>query len=389
MRRTLGTFFIALFIAAGAHAQNTDESLDIFGYFQNSYEHQLDSDIGDEERTFMLQQLNLFFQQDISPQWRAFVNFEFINSFASQRQWGTANLEEAWVRYRPNHYLNLKLGLQIPIFNNLNEIKNRTPLLPYVIRPIMYETSFSQFIDVTIAVPYRTFVQAYGFAPIGRAKLDYAAYLGNSPNINSDVTIGTTGRDTSTTFLVGGRFGVRYRELKAGVSGTFDRVNEATITRDRQPGIVPEDAKIYQLDRVRFGADLSYRVGPVVWESEIVFVDYENPEESIGTDSEFMYGTLGLQATDRLFVYGSGWLTEFNGIVAFPNQIVIGIVAEDNSASLDVASIGAAYTINDRVVIKGQIAEVEVSGKSHRGTEKVETFNTTFEYIATAVSVRF
>jgi hypothetical protein len=115
---------------------------------------------------------------------------------------------------------NLKLGLSIPTFNNLNEINNRTPLLPYVIRPLVYETSFNEFIPIEEFVPARAFVQAYGFFPFGESKLDYAVFVGNSPNINSDPERGQTGTDTTATILVGGRLGIRYRELNLGFSAT-------------------------------------------------------------------------------------------------------------------------------------------------------------------------
>ena len=103
-----------------------------------------------ESITFNLQQLNMFFQRDITQQWTSFVNVEILNNYSSSRQWGALNLEEAWVKYRRNNFFSLKLGLQIPIFNNLNEIKNRTPLLPYIIRPLVYETSMSEAISSLI-----------------------------------------------------------------------------------------------------------------------------------------------------------------------------------------------------------------------------------------------
>ena len=374
----------SVFSVSTVSAQDDSRPIKIFGYFQNSYEHQTTSDAGTRRGSFSLQQLNLFFQKDLSDNWRAFVSFEFVNSFASQNMWGDASLEEAWVRYRLNYRFNLKLGLQIPIFNNFNEIKNRTPLLPYVVRPLMYETSFNEIVDVSIGVPYRTFVQVYGFLPLGNAKFDYAMHLGNSPNINSDITQGITGRDTTTSFLIGGRIGLRIGELKLGVSGTYDRTNEFTALGEQKPSLVRTDSSYMQLDRGRFGADLSFRHGPLSWESEIILIDYENPRPNVGTDATFAYGTLGVQATDRLLVYATGWLSHFNGVVAFPDQIVISLIAEETDASIDVASIGAAYHINDRLVIKGQFAEVEVSGDSGKGE-----YRSAFEYFATAVSVWF
>ncbi|MFQ5770818.1 MAG: hypothetical protein ACE5HX_09790, partial [bacterium] len=175
-------FLLTSFIAvSNSLAQIGESPIRIFGYFQNSLQHWTTFEDRQEQNSFSVQQLNLFFQKDLGQNWRAFVNFEFLNNFSSSRQWGAANLEEAWVRYRANEKFNLKLGLLIPIFNNLNEIKNRTPLLPYIVRPLVYETSFSEFIAVEEFTPARAFVQAYGFLPIDDVKLDYALFVGNSP----------------------------------------------------------------------------------------------------------------------------------------------------------------------------------------------------------------
>ena len=203
-------------------AQTEESDLRIFGYFQSSFQHWTAIKPGGFNpgrpafNSFSVQQLNMFFQKDLARHWRAFINIEVLNNFSSSRQWGSLNLEEAWVRYRYNEHFKLKFGLLIPIFNHLNEIKNRTPLLPYVIRPLVYESSFSEFISVEEYIPARAFIQAYGFLPSTEAKLDYAIYLGNSPNINDREFFGPTGVDTTDTFLVGGRVGFRYKELKLG-----------------------------------------------------------------------------------------------------------------------------------------------------------------------------
>ena len=144
-KRTLILCFLLL-ATASAGAQSQEKPLRIFGYFQNSFQQWTAFEFRPKQNSFSLQQLNLFFQKDLGTNWTAFVNFEFLNNFSSSRQWGSANLEETWVKYRASMRFNLKLGLLVPIFNNLHEIKNRTPLLPYIIRPLAYETSFSEFI---------------------------------------------------------------------------------------------------------------------------------------------------------------------------------------------------------------------------------------------------
>lgn len=77
--------------------------------------------------SFILQQLNIFLQKPIGERWTSFNNLEMINSDSSFRGWGAFNLEEAWVHYRIGRAFNLKLGLQIPICNHFNEIKNKMP----------------------------------------------------------------------------------------------------------------------------------------------------------------------------------------------------------------------------------------------------------------------
>ncbi len=163
---------LMLFIrVCSTHAQFGESPIRIFGYFQNSFQHWTTFEERPKQNSFSLQQLNLFFQKDLGTNWTAFVNFEFLNNFSSGRQWGSAKLEEAWVKYRANMRFNLKLGLLIPIFNNLNWIKNRTPLLPYIIRPLAYETSFSEFILIDVLTPVQAFTQVYGFFPAGKRNL--------------------------------------------------------------------------------------------------------------------------------------------------------------------------------------------------------------------------
>jgi hypothetical protein len=288
-------------------AQIDTGDIKIFGYFQTSFRHTTELESDPEQNSFNLQQLNLFFQKDFSQNWTAFVNFEFLNNFSSSRQWGSANLEEAWLKYRSGKEFNLKLGLQIPIFNNLNEIKNRTPVLPYIIRPLVYEASFSEFIPVEEYLPTRAYIQAYGFAPLSaEAKFEYAAYIGNSPNISRPRPDSEgdfqTGVDTTATFLVGGRLGLRHRELKAGVSATLDNVN---YFKGVEIIVGGAPSRFDEIRRFRLGGDLSYSFGPFSLESEFILVTYDDDIEEASLDKRFFYATLGYHLNERLLVYGS------------------------------------------------------------------------------------
>jgi len=140
-------------LPAAAFAQSGESDLKIFGYFQASLYKDKDLLTGKKSNTFTLQQLNLMMNKGLWKKWNAFINFEFTNSFSSFDNWGTFALEEAWVRYRYNRYFRLEMGLLIPQFNSLNPIKNRTPLLPYIIRPLVYETSFQESFPIQEFVP--------------------------------------------------------------------------------------------------------------------------------------------------------------------------------------------------------------------------------------------
>lgn len=365
-----------------AFAQTQEAPIKTFGYFQNSFQQWTESSDHSQFNTFALQQLNMFLQKDLLKDWTAFVNFEVLNNFSSAKRWGSFNVEEAWVRYRSSRQFNLKLGLQIPVFNHLNEIKNRTPLLPYIIRPLVYETSFNEFIAVEEYLPSRAFMQGYGFIPSGKAKLDYAFYIGNSPNINSQADNQSsgnerpTGMDTTTAFLFGSRIGVRYGELKAGISATHERVNYFTGLAER---LNEPLSKFEGLPRIRLGADLLYRLGDFSFEGEYISVFYDEGAEVVEVDKRFLYGTLGWNTTERLFLYASYWFTREHQVELVDEQFEKFIV------DVGVITGGLSYNFSDRIALKGQVARVDVAA-----TLPPEIFgDDIFEVYALAISIFF
>jgi len=346
-------FLAILFVGAfDTFAQSGESDLKIFGYFQNSLQHWTTAEFLPKHNSFSVQQLNLFFQKDLARKWTAFVNFELLNTFSSSRQWGAFNLEETWVRYRADKRFNMKLGLLVPTFNNLNEIKNRTPLLPYIIRPLAYETSFSEFIPVEVLTPARAFAQVYGFFPAGEGKLDYAVYVGNSPNINNDPTVGQTGIDTTSTFLFGGRLGFRYSELKLGLSATYDKDNSEEVLADSLN--IPR-TELSAIPKIRFGGDLSYNFANFSFESEFIKVSLDKDNPKLERNLDFYYATLGYNFTEAIFIYGSYWFLDSHAALpALPNKRKV----EDDD--VEVATIGASYDLMDRIRFKAQFARVRL-----------------------------
>lgn len=341
-------------------AQSGPSDLKLFGYFQTSA--QYDRSITEKETTtsFSMQQLNVFMQKDLARRWTSLINFEVLNNFSSLRNWGAFNLEEAWVRYRSSRQFNVKVGLHIPPFNALNEIKNRMPLLPYIIRPLIYETSLEEVITLEEFAPQRAFFQVYGILPGDKLKLDYAAYLGNSPNIRSvGMGEGTTGVDTTAYMLVGGRLGIRLNEfdneLRLGASVTHDRTNRLVGAETIVGGAVD---RFEGRPRWRTGLDFSYRPGRFSIEAEYVFTDYDFGDDRINADSEFYYATLGYDITEELFIYLSYWFTRQYGTTTVlhfgtaetEDELITGY------QDIEVPTVGVSYLFSDTINVKAQYA---------------------------------
>jgi len=352
-------------------SQTAEAPLRFFGYFQSEFNHRTPANVHPARNSFSVQQLNLFLHKDLGKNWTALANLEFVNSFSSNRRWGSFSLEEAWIRYYHDVTLNVKLGLQTPIFNNFNEINNRTPLLIYVVRPLAYETSFSEFIDIESFTPKRAYLQIYGFLPAEQFKLDYSVYMGNSPNINSDTQIGQTGADTSSTFRFGGRLGLRFRELKAGFSATIDKMNKFRPFA-AEVGLPP--SAFEELSRIRLGGDLSYNSENFFFESEIIRVSFDDDYPQINIDKTFYYLTGGFRLFDDLAFYASYWFTKENFTLKSPN-------IPESRVIVKVPNIGAAYDLSDRIRMKFQAARVDVDASvAPKQTGK-------YYYIGGAVSV--
>ena len=140
------------------------EDLSIYGYFQGQYKAESFTLGADKETnsSFSLQQINLLLKKNFGERFSSFVDLESVNTYSTERGWGGMKFSEAWFSYNPDRKLNVKLGLQVPVFNNLNDIKNRTPLLPYLFRPVVYESSFNNFLQINAFVPDQAYVNVEG-----------------------------------------------------------------------------------------------------------------------------------------------------------------------------------------------------------------------------------
>jgi hypothetical protein len=360
-------------ISVPATAQTTAGETKIFGYFQGTY---LDSrpTLFVKNTTFAVQQLNLFLSTDLGSGFGSFVGLELSNSFSTERSWGNFSLEEAWLRYTYSPLLNVKFGQLVPQFGNLNEIKNRTPLLPYIQRPLVYESSYNTIIDFKPYYPALANIQITGTVNLGPIKADYAVFGGNSdPNYvaTSNGDNWARGWDTTQSKMVGGRVGARAFGVKAGVSATFDRFRG--FFKRGGYGFIPADTWVGNIPRRRVGLDLSYNGHGFFFESEAIFVSHDlTPEAKTflnavsqpvvvpagpvnvtiespfgnSLDKMFVYANLGYDITDQVFVY-AGWSNTRDHYDKIFEDLVI-------------TTFGAGFRPVESVVLKAQYAKLDV-----------------------------
>jgi hypothetical protein len=319
IRQIILTLFLLTSVSTIIYGQTDVYGLKLYGFYQTSYIHydtKLDYPTGYEKKgtlnSFWFQQMNVFLSKDINDYFSTFVNLEFTNSYSSEKNWGALDIEEAWIRYSKSNLFSVKAGILIPNFNNLNEIKNRTILLPYIFRPFVYESTIGDLIAINAFVPSSSNIEVAGMIPIQDLQLNYSAYMGNSEDsyIQSNASLTNmviSSIDTSKFKLVGGRVGLGYDNLKLGISTTFDKSNKSNLG-------------IGDVSRVRIGADLSFAFSGFKWESEYINVKYSlddaqssrlvllhnfvNPLISTSLDKVFYYGVLTYNITDDLYVYG-------------------------------------------------------------------------------------
>lgn len=274
-----------------------------------------------------LQQLNLFARKELTDNFTAWVNFELTNSYNSENDWGSFSIDEAWINYQQSDYLNAKAGLLIPRFGYLNEIKNRMPLLPYVTRPLIYESSIS-VINQTDYLPERAFLQVNGYFPVSSVTLDYSAFVGPSETdyIQSEGALIGPAADTTLFKLFGGRVGLKYDDLRVGFSSTFDK--------DNQQASLGED-----VSRTRFAFDLGYSFFNFFIDGEYILVNLKPENTDADMDKLFYYASLGYNFSDDLF----GYVT-YSYIEDKANDIL--------RAGMKGVVVGLGYKPTESVVIK-------------------------------------
>lgn len=369
--RFWSTVAVAL-IFMGATPLFAQGDIQIFGFFQ-SYASQTFQKVtqtststfitdtsNNETSVFSLQQANILASKDLGGGFGAFVNLEFVNNYSSDRGWGKFNIQEAFVKYEGSNSFNVKAGLFLPQFNNLYEIYNRMPLLPYIVRPFVYETALNTLLPPENYLPANGLAQVYGFFPAGETKIDYAVFIGNAEDSyianNSNVTgITTPGWSTVSLKSIGARVGVRNGTLKVGASLTMDSENQRADTG----GV----AKVGSGDipRMRIGGDISYNIAGFTLNGEVIMVNHTltdaqktfvaaNPLLGGDMNKLFFYVSLQYDINDQYYVYGL-----FHSLKDNYSTVL--------KEPLNGFSGGVGFHANESVVIKLQYAHYQINSK--------------------------
>ncbi|MFZ4619283.1 MAG: hypothetical protein ACOYNS_01890 [Bacteroidota bacterium] len=290
-----------------------------------------------------IQQLNLFFRKELSQNFTSWISLQFVNNFSSTSQnVGKFSLDEVWLKYDYSTALSFKAGLLVPRFNYLHEIKNKTPLLPYISRPLVYESSVSGTIDPSTFLPEKAIAQISGYLPVNDLTFEYSMFVGQldknyqQPALESNGISG--GLDSVNFKAFGGRAGVKYGDAWFGVSATTDK---------QLDNMKLDTTRIQHINRTRIGLDVGYTIYNVFIEGEYIKVSLDSKVSSKDLGKEFYYATIGYNFTEDLFAYGT-----FSKL----KDKQIDFLSTGMTGTL----IGAGYRPDPSVVVKAQYSTYNV-----------------------------
>jgi len=192
---------------------------------------------------------------------------------------------------------------------------------------------------------------------------------------------------------LGGAGGLRYSGLKVGISGTHEKLNAFSIFGRF---FASPASRFAEMPLNRFGADLSYYWKDFTIEGEYISASIDREfAPGVKVNADFYYFTIGYYVTEKLFTYGL-WsqldITDFGINIDQINPPADTVFSVFNSRTkVDLPSIGLAYTMNDRIVFKGQIMFVDIDLERSRINDNIifERASHNLDRYALAVSVFF
>ena len=406
--------FAAFVFAQGAKAM---DNVQFFGFIQPIFWHfQSDQDYWSKVKynTGGVSQGNFFITADFDDNLSTFINFELINNFSTDKEWGAFNLQEAYLKWEPNNYVNLKFGQVIPQFNSMFEIYNRTPLLPYLLRPQIYEATIGNLVDIFDILPQKALVHLSGYMPVSDGvKLDYATYINHtvnafhsSPSNDLKPYYVAYGQGASPYLGYGGRVGLRVGDLKVGISASTDKGNQSKFKwtegsypdnprdpkdpmdtdGDKNP-FEQQTADLGEITRIRIGADFSMKFAGFTLSGEYMMNKSNIDDHNVTFDDVYDLDVANKPITktmsvkdflkyanskNKMFI-GSGLdkMSYFATLQYNFTDNIYGYVMYDyledeinpyyfGTEGYKGFSFGAGWQVNDNVVLKAQLVQHNV-----------------------------
>jgi hypothetical protein len=280
------------------------QNLRVFGYSQslmnNVTTENLDGNLafGGSEyttRSFFLQQTNVFLANRFSRKSSAFVNIEFVNNQDVEKGFGNLSLQEAWFDYNVSNDFSLKFGKLLPKFGALNDQRNRTPILPFATRPLIYENLYGEIFNQEDYVPLFAFFQAEKrFELSNKLSLETTAFLSGaeedllvSPDNRADES-SLTGSNSTDNLTLGGKINFVFSDynvgiFKLGLSLAYDGalVNGSIVpteVRQINPAVLAPD--LGTAGRMRYVFDLNIQLDrlEILGEYAISKVNYSDDQ---------------------------------------------------------------------------------------------------------------
>lgn len=375
------------------------DGIDMYGYLQavaiNS--RALNVDNAKSKTNLEVQEADLFLQSKITPSISALVNLQLTNNFSQDRSWGSFNMDEAWVKFSPYRALNIKVGKIVPMFNTFNQIKTKYPLIPYLLRPVIYETMLAGILDVGAWVPEHAFLQVNGIIPVSKVKLEYALFGGNSEfTITGKSSVLPSGYDTTNYKSIGGRIGVKAYGVTLGASGTYDYARNDAVNKTLSS--FPTSLGIPQLGAVprsRIGCDLNYTGYGFTADFEYIYSQYHFKDNEEAKLKQAVQKTTAIMTAT-----GKGPILSDDFTRTFLNVNIMYDFLEKYYVSLGFATLtdkasmllfkdglnqlmgGLGYRLNDNITIKAQV--INMYNDVPKGGVEVNTL-----YLLGGISVYF
>lgn len=327
---------------------------------------------------------DLILKNQISPKISAYADLQFLMNYSSDKMWGDFNLDEIWAKFDISNKFIIKTGYLVPVFNNMNDIKTRFPLLPYIIRPSLWESALRNNVRPEYFLPLHAALQVNGAIPVAAGKFDYAVFFGNSeflvPKAAATRNV-PAGSDSANYKLIGGRLGVRFSNVKLGVSGTYDysrndEINEV-ITKLNSSG--SKFSSLGASPRERIGVDLSFSYYGFSFESEAIGV-YVQPKDKDAAIIESVVAktkntsNMITRNLSKQYVYAAltySFLEKFDATVmsSFLRNQTKGYISHGRYDW----SVMGGYHINDYVTLKLQFKEIKTLNSNLQHYDYKET----------------